>query len=1209
MELVNEVATRKAGGLRLQICRTPARSLVRGSEGSALLDGELDAACVLVPQLPRQSVGAICRFGLVALSDGSRFGYVAMFPKPIFFDPSGKRRRVLSTFAWVSGTMSLFTIAAFVLTLVMVDWPGNAGNTPRPQAPAATDGTPDPQLLSSAHELAAALRESERTLAHPRSAASGRPLNAKLPTGRPVSVGFYVNDDDNSYPDLKRALPHLDWFVPSWMDLSGPEMDLSTDVDARALNYIRKTKPDMAILPMVQNAVYGRFDGIGLARLLADPAARRARIGAMKAFIEANKFQGIVIDFENVPAEAQPNLDRFLRELRQTLAASDYAIVLAVPFDDPSWPYRRYADVTDFMLLMGYDQHWEGGEPGSIADQSWFEKTLDMRMQDLDPSHTIVAIGGYGYDWVAGRPTVELSFQEAVLSAKDSDVDIDFDANTSNPHFSFVEGGKRHDVWFLDGVTAFNEIHAADDYQPAGYALWRLGLEDPSVWSVMGRAYGASPSDELRKIGMAQDVDIEGSGGILRVVDSPQTGIRTFKTDKRFGAIVDEAYTRVPTPFVIRRAGDAPGKIALTFDDGPDPDWTPQILDILKAKGVKASFFVIGTNAESYPDLVQRIVAEGHDIGNHTFTHPNLGEFPDMLVKLEINANQRLIEALTGRSMRLFRAPYMGDTDPTTSDEIVPIEIAQSMGFTSVGVSVDPGDWQQPTSDEIAQRTLSQVNASNPEVRGNIILLHDSGGDRSATVAALPGLIDTLKAQGYSFVPVSELAGMTQAQAMPPVPKSSFGYLVDRPMFVTLGWLGHFLRTLFFVVIWLGIARLVFLCGLALRNRYTERRRVPRGLPSQPNLQSVLVPAYNEAKVIEQTIRRILASDYSNLEVIVIDDGSTDDTSGIVRERFGRDPRVRLIAVANGGKAAALNRGLAEARGDVIVALDADTHFQRDSISRLVRWFSDPAIGAVAGNAKVGNRINIITRWQALEYVTSQNLERRALATLGCVTVVPGAIGAWRREALVKLDGFSAQTLAEDQDLTIAVQKAGYRILFDSTAIAWTEAPDCVDGLIKQRFRWAFGTLQCLWKHRDATFSRRHGSLGLIAMPQTWLFQFALTAIAPVVDLLFLWQLIVSGLDVIEHGAQFDSASLQKVVLYYIVFLAVDLGSAALAFAMERREKLALLPWLVFQRFGYRQLMYYVVLKAGLAALFGLMVGWNKLDRKSTVAVEHASPA
>ena len=378
-------------------------------------------------------------------------------------------------------------------------------------------------------------------------------------------------------------MPHLDWLVPSWMTLDGPGMDLKTDIDNRALDYIRKTKPDMAILPMVQNAVDGRFDGTDLAKFLSDPAARSARIREMKDFLQANKFQGLTVDFENVPASAQPNLGLFLNELRDALAGEGYAVVLAVPFDDPSWPYRSYAAATDFLLLMGYDQHWEGGEPGSIADQSWFEKTLDKRMQDLDPAHTIIAIGGYGYDWVQGSGTAELSFQNAVLSAKDSDANIEFDPNTSNPHFSFIEDGKRHEVWFLDGVTAFNAIHAADDYRPAGYALWRLGSEDPSIWSD-GRAYGATPPDALSKIGKTQDVDIEGSGGILRVADSPQTGTRTFETDSHFGDIVDETYTRVPTPFLIQRSGEIPGKIALTFDDGPDPDWTPQFSTFSKPK-------------------------------------------------------------------------------------------------------------------------------------------------------------------------------------------------------------------------------------------------------------------------------------------------------------------------------------------------------------------------------------------------------------------------------------------------------------------------------------------------------------------------------------------------------------------------------------------------------------------------------------------------
>ncbi len=616
---------------------------------------------------------------------------------------------------------------------------------------------------------------------------------------------------------------------------------------------------------------------------------------------------------------------------------------------------------------------------------------------------------------------------------------------------------------------------------------------------------------------------------------------------------------------------------------------------------MQASFFIIGQNAAAYPSLVQRLLAEGHDVGNHTFTHPNLGELPDALVTLEINATERLFEALTGRSMKLFRAPYLGDAEPTTADEIVPIKIAQGMGYLSVGLHVDPNDWQGPTADQIVERVIAQVTNPDPDVRGHVILLHDSGGDRSATVEALPKLIDALRARGYEFVPVSELAGLTHDQAMPLLPPKSLARIVGLPVFLTYGWLGHAITTLFFIAICLGVVRLVFLCLISLWNWRVESRRVAPALPAEPPLQSVLIPAHNEAKVIAETVRHILASDYPNLEVIVIDDGSKDETAEVVHTAFASDPRVRLISMANGGKAAALNRGLAEARGNLVVALDADTYFPSDSIGKLVRWFEDPEVGAVAGNAKVGNRVNVITRWQALEYITSQSLERRMLASLGCITVVPGAIGAWRRDVLQRLGGFPSDTLAEDQDLTISLLKAGYHVLYDSTALAWTEAPDTVSGLIKQRFRWAFGTLQCLWKHRHAALKPRYGSLGMIAMPQTWVFQFWLSLLSPFVDLVLVWRLALSAFGFIEHRNQFDGQTLQKVLLYYLLFVVVDLCSAALAIAMERNEDAKLLPWLVLQRFGYRQLMYYIVIKAGFAALFGPLVGWNKLERKSTV--------
>jgi len=1147
-----------------------------------------------------------------------------MIGRPIFFDPTGRRGRVLRRLAWALGTIGAFVAVLFMATLMIVDQPsvGRPDPTaPHPSIRCAWEPTcssahalnitkaSDSELLKTAGDLAANLRKEERAL-------RTRPPQAKVVDRRPIpasaslasrgdrslSIGFYANWDDNSFPALKRALPHLDWIIPGWLSLEGPGMELKSDVDVRVLRYVQTTNPNIPILPMIQNAAQDKWDGEGLVRLLADPAARAARIEEIVGFLDKNKFQGLTVDFEEVPAAAQKNLQLFLTELAAAFAPHRYIIVLAVPFDDDSWPYATYADIADFMLLMGYDQHWEQSDPGSIAGQSWFEETLNKRMKALDPNRTIIAIGSIGYDWVKGKPAEELTFEEAVLSARDSEADIDFDPKTDNPHFSFVEDdGHRHDVWFLDGITAFNEIHAADVYRPAGYALWRLGSEDPSIWSVFGRPYNAPAPDGLRVIGTSEDIDFEGQGEILRVAEKPASGTRTFEIDKDTGDVDDENYTKIPTPYVIERTGAKPNQLALTFDDGPDPDWTPKVLDILKAKGVHASFFIIGDSAQAYPNLVQRVLAEGHDVGNHTFTHPNLGEVPDAVVTLEINATQRLFEGLTGRSMRLFRAPYLGDAEPTTADEIVPIQIAQSMGYLSVGLHVDPNDWQRPSADDIVRRVIEQVTDPNPDIRGNIILLHDSGGDRSETIAALPKLIDALRAKGYEFVRVSELAGLSRDEAMPPVPPNSLGRLVGFPVFTSLRWLSYLLSSLFFLAIFLGVTRAVFLCGISLHNRRVEARRAVPPLPEPVPMQSVLIPAFNEAKVIVQSIRRILASDYSNLEVIIIDDGSTDGTSACVRHHFANDPRVTLLTVPNGGKAKALNCGLRHAHGSVIVTLDADTHFQADSISKLVRWFADPDVGAVAGNAKVGNRINVITSWQALEYITSQNLERRELAALGCITVVPGAIGAWKREALEHLGGFPSDTLAEDQDLTIALLRAGYKVLYDSTAIGWTEAPATVSDLLKQRFRWAFGTLQCLWKHRSTMLRPSCGMLGLVALPQIWLFHFLFALLAPLVDVALVWRLAMSSYDLVEHPDQFDGDTLLRVLVYYLAFLIIDFTCAAVAFAIERKENWSLVPWLVLQRFGYRQLMYYVVIKAMLAAGLGPLVRWGKLERKATL--------
>ena len=372
---------------------------------------------------------------------------------------------------------------------------------------------------------------------------------------------------------------------------------------------------------------------------------------------------------------------------------------------------------------------------------------------------------------------------------------------------------------------------------------------------------------------------------------------------------------------------------------------------------------------------------------------------------------------------------------------------------------------------------------------------------------------------------------------------------------------------------------------------------------------SVLIPAFNEERVIQRSIAQVLESENVRLEVIVIDDGSADRTAELVQNSFGHDARVRLLKLENGGKARALNHGLEIARSDIVIALDADTQFEPSTISRLARWFaSDDRLAAVAGNAKVGNRVNVVTRWQALEYITAQNLERRALASLGGMTVVPGAVGAWRKAAIVEVGGYPPDTLAEDQDLTIAVQRAGWHVAHDQSAVAWTEAPQSVRQLARQRFRWAFGTIQCVWKHKRIMADGRPRGLAFLGLPQTILFQLLFALVSPIIDLALVVNIFWTVSSIHEHGYTAVKGDLHQVALFWIIFAAIDLTAGLIAFALERRENWRLVAWLIPQRFGYRHIMYNVVIKAVVQALRGPRVGWSSIARSGQVAGRAPAP-
>ncbi|WP_267395508.1 MULTISPECIES: polysaccharide deacetylase family protein [unclassified Sphingomonas] len=1112
-----------------------------------------------------------------------------MSQRPIFYDASGRRRRRFSVGVGAFVALLVLSLAVFAVSIGAV-----------PSAPLLPVEPERPALhkLPAPHGI---LSRTRRSLDYyTRQLFGAGVTKTNVAANPPLAIAFHAPWDDSSNASLARHINQLDWLIPGWVSVTGPQHRLTAFRDTAGRAIINRAIHRPVVIPMIQNAINGGWDGAGTASLLADPRARGALLDRLVSWLAANHAGGAFFDFEDLPANAQVNYRTFLGEAQRRFAPRGWVVAIAAPVGNPDWDLPAYARVTDKIFLMAYDEHETGGEAGPIASQRWFERTVASAARGIPAAKLVVAVGSYAYDWHGGTGD-PLDVEEAWQAALDSGAMPMFDHVSGNTSFAYQEGATRHQVWLLDAASAYNQINFLKRAGVGSVALWRLGSEDPGIWEIFGRDHRTlPPPSAINAIPAGTNVDIEGAGEILKIGSEPVTGERRAIAGPG-GMIGDVAFDRLPSSYVVERTGYRPRQIALTFDDGPDPQWTPQILDILKREHVPATFFMIGENALTQRPLLQRMVMEGHEIGSHTYTHPNLANVSPSQVRFELNANQRLFQAFTGRSLRLFRAPYFGDAEPTTADEIVPALQAQQRGYISVGLHVDPGDWKRPGVQAIIDGTIAGVASGSPERSANIVLLHDAGGNRAQTVAALPVIIDRLRAMGYTFVPVSTLAGLSRDAAMPMISASDqLAARADLALFTTLGGLVVALHWLFGIAISIGILRALALSALALLQARREGRTVFPAIDPE-RFVTVMIPAFNEERVIERAVRGVLASTEVQIEVIVIDDGSKDATSKVVAEAFAGDDRVRLLTLENGGKARALNRGLELARGEVVIALDADTQFEPTTIARLSRWFSDPALGAMAGNAKVGNRVNLITKWQALEYITAQNLERRALARLNAITVVPGAVGAWRLAAIRSVGGYPDDTLAEDQDLTIAIQRAGWKVNYDQYAIAWTEAPESFKSLAKQRFRWAFGTLQCLWKHRSAIGGSHPRGLGWVGLPQAIVFQIVLAAISPIIDLALLVSFALTWLAVQAHGWAQTSHDVETMLIYWLVFTAIDLLAATIAFALERRERWRLLWLLIPQRIGYRQVMYYVVLKAIAQAVRGPMVGWGKLQRTGRV--------
>ncbi len=1003
---------------------------------------------------------------------------------------------------------------------------------------------------------------------------------AKINPNGMLSTAFLVQNDDQSVKNYKTHSSQIDIVIPDWYFVTDDSCSISEREDPDITKIIHENG-NAAIFPRISNVKGSIWQGDALGKILADNTKRDCLANMISRMIASTSAKGINIDFESLAPEDRDPLLEFLISLTNLLHQQKKLVTIDVPARDPAFDLSYIGKIVDGAILMSYDEHYPGGQPGPIASTNWFTDTFEEVAAEIPPSKLIVALGQYAYDWQidSSTPAKSMGFEEVIGLAHDLDMQPELESTSKNMFFAYIDEKKHnHQVWFLNGATAWNQYKYLQDKKILGLGLWRLGTEDPTFWQIHN---SNSNAENFKIIPAMNTVRYETEGELFHIASQPATGKLDITTDDS-GSIDYAQYQTMPSGYVLQRIGNpiANKKLLLTFDDGPDEKWTPQIINILKKENVPAIFFIVGEQAQRFPDIINLMAKNNFLIGNHTYLHPDISTISDNRIHLELNRTNRLIESAYGRKTALFRPPYNTDTTPTDALQLRSLEEVNKLGYVIMGANIDAEDWQQPGVNQIIQNVEKQiVNPNN-----HVIVMHDSGGDRSQTIEALKILIPDLRAKGYSFVSLDQATGLDKNVIMPPIQKREWIYIKATDLFLFIkdaGWLVIVYLFLFTTII--AIFRIIFLGTMVVRS--ARKQLIRDKLPVTNELISVLVPAYNEEKTIGKTLEVLRKSTYANIEILVIDDGSTDHTSAVVQEYITKDQRIRLIKKNNGGKSSASNLGLAEARGKLVVTIDADTILYPNTISELIKPFSDKTVDAVCGNVEVGNIHNILTGFQALEYITSQNFDRRAFDELNCIAVVPGATGAWRKERIIRLGGYLEDTLTEDADLTLRLLADGGRIVYAPEARSKTEAPETVSALAKQRFRWSFGTFQCLSKNSKNFF---HGSMGWVALPNMFMFQILFPMLSPIGDIV----LILS----IFRG------EVRSILTGYIMFILMDVFGSLLAFSLEKRSKK--LMWLILiQRFFYRQFMYYITYKAIIAIFKGKKYGWNKLERTGTVKI------
>lgn len=1000
---------------------------------------------------------------------------------------------------------------------------------------------------------------------------------------------------------LQQSCDLLDLVTSDWITLSdgpdGIELKVKADeVREPVQDYVANAAHSPQLISTVSLELESQPDAF-LERLL-DPGIREALVSDLIFSARDLNLSGLCFDFGQLKANELNVLEPFFVESAAALRAADLESCVALSVSQEIWADQDLMQSFDRVVLKAFSSPWVGSPAVSLARPDWFEAVVEKAISVVGREALTVAISNFAVQWSLGQPQPEtLSYAEAMNRIAESEGRIRFSAKAGGSFSAFrSDDGESHKIWMLDASTAHNQLLTLQTLGVSNIAIWSIGQEDPGLWDVLKQR--TAPLNELAAklsvVPSANYVAYEGEGAFLRILRNPVSGLRTVSFDPSSGLATSVQYQSLPRPYLLERYGKPDGKkLVLTFDDGPHAEYTAQILDILKTTNTPASFFVVGARIMENPDLLNRILDEGHEIGGHTFSHPRMDQISKSRSALEHGLTSKIIAGYAGRSTALYREPFMRTGGPVDPKRVAPLAEVQARGEIIAGMDILAKDWNGETAEEIVQDVFDRLETGE----GNVILLHDGGDNRSETVRAVPILIKELRARGYEFTTLADLLGTTPQALMPQVADRWVTFDRISFNFLTVTWQSF--NAIFWIILVIGVSRSLLI--FVLSNVRKDER--PLDLGGSPKV-TVIIPAHNEEKVIAKCVRNVLKSDYDNFDVIVVDDGSTDLT---FEKLLGlrNSPKFKIFAQLNQGKWRALNLALANTDAEYVVCIDADTLIEPDAIRHLVKHFSNPKIGAVAGKINVGNRKGLLARLQALEYITSQNFDRRAYAQINGMLVVLGAIGAWRTEALRKAGGFTGETLAEDADMTIAVNRAGYRITFENKAVAYTEAPVRVKQLLAQRLRWSLGMLQCAWKHKAAI--RKGKSIGLVSIPDMFAFGYLLPLLAPIADIfviIFLYNWFTEP-TAGELGAASRSTP-PTYVIAYLLLPVLDLLIAAYAIKKDGQAQYRLLLLFPFQRLFYRQLLYYSVYRSVFRAIIGRLTGWGKMVRVGNAQLARA---